>query len=177
MRVSLRMQGPAFGAGIIVAALLFLAAAGVADELEPVAQIVHADRQPARVGDDDQAQVIPLARGKRGYLGQFSLIEGATMKRQVGDGEEFLYVLAGSAVLTINEQTYFVGPRMGVYLPPEATVEWVNGSQRLQALQFLVGTSPGARFESWRRDDSAPNWPRPRYRPRPPPSSISGDLP
>ncbi len=158
-------------------AAALLAPMVVAEVSGPVAQIVHADRQTPRIGAEEQARVVPLAHGEMGYIGEFSLVAGGKLTLEPREEEEFLYVLTGSAVLTVDEETFLVGPRMGVYLPAGATIEWVNGSSRLVAVQFLVGHGAGARFEEWRIDTDQAPWPRPRIRPRPAPSGVSWETP
>lgn len=158
----------------LVGALVALVAPMVVAEVQgPIASVVHADRLTPRVAEEGNIRMVPLTEGERGFLGEFSLKAGAEVEPKVREEEEYLYVLTGSAILSVDDESFLVGPRVAVYLPEGAEVSWTNGSQRLVALQFLAGATPGSEYESWRVDDDQVVWPRPRVFPRPRPTGVS----
>lgn len=162
-------------AALVGAIAALTASTVVADKMGLVATVVQADRISERISDDGAAQVVPIAESEHGYLGEVVLkpgVERAWNEQQQAD-EEFLYVLSGSAILLVDDDTFLVGPRMGVYLPAGAEVRWRNGPEPLVAVQFLVGPSPGAGYRDWSIKEDDEIWPRPRWRPRPRPSGHS----
>ncbi len=145
----------------------------IAEVTGPVASVVHAGRIAPRIADEGQTRVVPITRGEKAYLGEFSLAPGVELKPRAREAEEYLYILTGSGVLTVDERSYLVGPRMGIYLPAGSQVGWINGPDRLVAVQFFAGPSPGPDYLEWNVDDAREQWPRPRIRPRPAPSGVS----
>lgn len=168
MRILSLIGAALFGATVALAAPVV-----AGDEQQPVAGIVHGDRVDAKINGDGEVRAVPLTRGQWGYLGELSLEKGAEYANDNGAREQYLYVLTGSAVLKVEDQRFFVGPRMGVYIPSGAAVQWANGPEELVAVQFFVGKHPGAGFEDWEMEQQTEPWPRPRIRPRPAPSEWS----
>ncbi len=164
----------------LVGAVLFGAALAVAlpvvadyEEEGSSAAVVHGDRVDAKISGDGQARAVPMAQGRWAYLGELSLEAGAEYNNEAGAVEQYLYVLTGSAVLKVEDHRFFIGPRMGVYIPTGADVQWANGPDELVAVQFFVGKSPGVGFDDWYREQQEPKWPPPPRMPRPDRSEIS----
>ena len=128
---------------MVVTAVLALGAGTVVAEVTgPMARVVQASRVAPQVMDEGAWRVVPIIRGGKSYMGEFSLAPGAQLEVSGEGRDEYLYVLQGSALLRVNETTFFLGPRMGAYIPGEAEVTWVNGSSRLVAVQFFPAGSP-----------------------------------
>ena len=145
----------------------------VASVSGPVASVVQADRVTPRIADGGDARAVPMTHGEWAYLGEFVLQAGARRSPAPRSEEEYLYVLSGSAILAVDDVRFFVGPRMGVYLPAGAEVRWNNGPERLVAVQFFAGPSAGPNYEDWTLEEDEEVWPRPRRMPRPAPSGVS----
>ncbi len=130
--------------------------------------VVHANRVVARVGEEETARVLPMARGENAYMGELSLVARAEVGPVVREAEEYLYILQGSALLEVDGKSYLVGPRMGVFIPAGSEVKWTNGPDRLVAVQAFAGPGPAAAYERWKVEDSTGDAPQyRRVRPRP----------
>lgn len=156
-----------YGLALLLGALVALLAPMVIAEVSsPVASVVHAGRITARVADEGQTRVVPITRGENAYMGEFSLAPGVEIEPRVREAEEYLYILSGSGLLMVDDRTFLVGPRMGVYVPAGASVGWINGSERLVAVQFFAGPGPSVDYEQWQVDDGAKEWPQRQRRTR-----------
>jgi quercetin dioxygenase-like cupin family protein len=60
---------------------------------------------------------------------------------------ELLYVTQGTGQLTVDGETYPVGPFTAVYVPPGAKHSLVVGDRRLEAIQFYTPSGPEQRFK------------------------------
>lgn len=158
---------------VLGAAVALVAPMVIAEVTGPVASVVHAGRIAPRIADEGQTRVVPITRGEKAYLGEFSLAAGVELKPRAREAEEYLYILTGSGVLTVDERSYLVGPRMGIYLPAGSEVGWINGPERLVAVQFFAGPGPSADYERWQIDEKAEDWPQRRRRIRRIPSRVS----
>lgn len=149
-------------AGVLFGVMAAMAVPVVAEVDMPPGAVVHGDRAMAKIGDDGATTVTPLVEGRWAYLGEMALGAGTTVETHTQDKEEYLYVLHGTAVLTIDGEQFFVGPRRGVYLPVGAEVRWVAGSDGLVAVQMLAGRAAGDQYDDWSADEQQrPHWPYP----------------
>ncbi len=162
--------GMAMAIGVTAALMAPMVIAAVS---APMASVVQADRVTPRVSESGEARVVPMTQGKWAYLGEFVLQPGVQRTPEQRSEEEYLYVLSGSAILAVDGERYFVGPRMGVYLPAGVDVQWSNGGERLVAVQFFAGPAAGTQYNDWMPEENDEVWPRPRRMPRPPPSGVS----
>jgi quercetin dioxygenase-like cupin family protein len=152
---------------MLVVLVVGLAAGGViAEELrreQPM--VVHTNRAPQKIGEDGQVRAVMLTQGDNAYMGKFVLEPNAQVSERRHGAEEYLYVLEGSSVITIEGQSYILGPRMAVYVPADVAVSFVNGNERFVAVQVFAGPGPAEAYNGWQDLDSTEPWPR-RTRPR-----------
>ncbi|MFU8805479.1 MAG: cupin domain-containing protein [Bradymonadaceae bacterium] len=138
----------------------------IADEIraeKPL--VVHTNRAPQKVGEDGQVRAIMLTQGQNAYMGKIVLEPNAQLSDRRHNAEEYLYIIEGSSVITIDGQSYILGPRMAVYIPTDAEVGFVNGNERFVAVQVYAGPGPAEAYDGWQTRDSTQPWPR-RSRPR-----------
>lgn len=140
----------------------FSAPAVIAEVKGTLASVVHAGRVAPRMAGEGDARVVPVARGEAAYLGEFTLAAGAELTPPARKEEEYLYILRGSAILAVDQQTFLVGPRMGIYIPAGASVRWTNGPSVLMAVQVFAGPELSADFGGERIRDDKQRWPRER---------------
>ena len=139
-----------------------------------VASVVQADRVTPRISEEGHVRAVPIAEGEWAYMGEFVLDSGVEMAPdEPTHTEEYLYILSGSAVLNVDDKSFLVGPRMGIYLPAGTQIRWNIGSDPLVAVQVFAGPSIGPGYEDWTIQDSDEVWPRPRIYPRPRPTGVS----
>lgn len=125
------------------------AAEAPASEPAPVAALADV---PQRV-KGDQARVWLLARGQNAFLGKLELAPGGRVPEHRDPTEEYIHILEGSGTFTIDGRQHAVGPGSTIYMRPDALVEFVNGSERLVAIQVFAGPGPAAKYDAW---DPAP---------------------
>ena len=145
----------------------------VAEVRGPTVTVTYVDRVSSLINDNEDARAVPIQKGEWAYLGEFSLESGGNYSRTARSDEEFIYVLSGSAVVSVGEQRFLVGPRMSLHLPSGTDVEWTAGAERFVAVQFFAGPSSNGSYEDWGAEDDGVLWPRPRVMPRPPRTEVS----
>ncbi len=157
--VVLAACGPQAGgeAGVHVGASVQAGAAvGVASKPVPVQQppstrasavIPVAQVETRHKGD--QATVQLLARGDNAFVGKLTMAPGAEVPEHTDPTEEYIHILAGGGVFTIDGQTYDVGPGTTIYMAPGARVQFKNGPEQLVALQVFAGPGPADKYNQW----------------------------
>jgi len=63
--------------------------------------------------------------------------------------EEYIHILAGGGVFTIDGEVHQVGPGSTIYMPPGALVSFKNGDVPLVAIQVFAGPGPAAKYDAW----------------------------
>ena len=74
--------------------------------------------------------------------------------------EEYIHILAGGGVFTIDGQAHTVGPGTTIYMPADARVSFKNGGERLVAIQVFAGPEPASKYEAWTPVTPAPAPPK-----------------
>ncbi|MBA2663282.1 MAG: cupin domain-containing protein [Bradymonadaceae bacterium] len=149
---------------LVVGIGLGLMASGVIAEGESErARVVHDTRAVHKTDEDGQVRAVLLAQGNNAFMGKFILQPNAQIAPRRNTTEEYIYVIEGSSVITINGQSYIVGPNMAVYIPADGEVSFINGSEPLVAIQVFAGPEPAAQYQDWKtRDATQSNTPRKR---------------
>lgn len=179
MRQSSWLSGVAFGfvLGVVGLGIVGTAVVATADLEGERVRVVHDTRAVHKVDDEGLVRAVLLARGENAYLGKLILQAKAQVAPRRTATEEYLYIIEGSSVLTVNGQSYIVGPNMAVFIPAGGEVSFINGSEPLVAVQVFAGPEPAARYNKWDSfDASTPNKSRRRRRPRTKQSMLSGGL-
>lgn len=113
------------------------------------AVVAHRDEQPRR-RHERGAQVIELLRGENAFVGELRLPGGARIPPHRDPTEEYLVVLEGQGIVTIDGTAHPIGPGSVVYMPARAKVSFVNGAGTLVAYQVFAGPAPADKYADWR---------------------------
>ena len=104
----------------------------------------------------DQATVQLLARGDNAFVGKLTLAPGAEVPEHTDPTEEYIHILAGGGLFTIDGQTHDVGPGTTIYMAPGARVRFHNGPEPLVALQVFAGPGPADKYNQWTTEAATP---------------------
>lgn len=144
--------------GIALLSLLIGACAGVTmapvaakDAPGPKASVLHKDRAPRAQAPHGKAEIRHLARGEAAYLGLLRMEPGAKVPAHRDATEEFIYVLEGRGVMSIDGEVFEVGSETAIFMPADAEVSFENGETPMVALQVFAGPGPAAKYEAWSR--------------------------
>lgn len=130
--------------------------------VEPATSPVEAPAPPIVVTDADaehrtapsgKAQIIKLATGKNAFLGKLEMEGGGKVPLHRDATEEYIYILEGSGVMSIDGRKFDVGPNTAVYMPANAEVTFDGGPDKLVALQVFAGPEPAAKYDAWSAAD------------------------
>lgn len=95
------------------------------------------------------ATVVELLRGNNAFLGELRLPAGARVPAHRDPTEEYLVVLEGQGIVTIDGTAYPVASGSVVYMPARAKVSFVNGASPLTAFQVFAGPAPAVKYADW----------------------------
>lgn len=90
-----------------------------------------------------------LAQGRHAFVARLELDGDARIPEHRDASEEYIHVLAGSGTLVIDGQTYTLQPGSTVFMPANALVSFINGPERLVALQVFADPSSAAKYDAW----------------------------
>ncbi len=102
------------------------------------------------VAPHGKASVVRLADGHNAFFGLLTLAAGAAVPEHRDPTEEYIYVLSGSGVVTINGDSYAVSPQSVIYMPAGALVTFSNGPEELTAIQVFAGPGPADKYDTWK---------------------------
>lgn len=138
-------------------------------------RVVHDTRAVHKIDPEGLVRAVLLARGQNAYVGKLVLQAQAQVPPRRSSTEEYLYIIDGSSVMTVNGQSYIIGPNMAVYIPAGGEVSFIVGSEPLVAVQVFAGPEPAGIYNDWKSyDASVPERPR-RKRRVPQKQSMLGD--
>lgn len=116
----------------------------------PAPLVVDFERAPLRVAPHGKARVRLLARGENAFVGRLEIDPGVTLPPHRDPTEEYVHVLAGSGVVSIDGVETAVGPGATIYMPADALVSYRNGPETAVVLQIFAGPTPAERYRQWR---------------------------
>lgn len=96
-----------------------------------------------------KASIAALAQGENAFIGRLTLAPGGAVPTHRDATEEYIHVLAGGGVLTIDGVEHALAPGHTVYMPAQAEVSYANGDEELVAIQVFAGPEPAAKYQSW----------------------------
>ena len=137
--------------GALIASLVALAceanapAPGPAQRPATVTSLAQAEHR--RKGE--AADIHVLARGENAFLGKLEMAPGGEVPEHRDPTEEYIHILAGGGVFTLDGQVHQVGPGSTIYMPPGALVSFKNGDAPLVAIQVFAGPAPAAKYDAW----------------------------
>ena len=99
-----------------------------------------------------KATITHLALGHNAYLGRMRMDPGAAVPVHRDSTEEYIHVLEGGGVMTIDGREYEIGPGTTIFMPANAEVSFQNGEAEMLALQVFAGPDPAKKYDAWIAD-------------------------
>ncbi len=96
-----------------------------------------------------KARVTHLARGHNAYVGHLWIAPKAGVPLHRDPTEEYLFVIEGGGVLTMNGKTYDLVKGSAVFMPAGAEVQYVNGDVPTVVLQVFAGPTSADKYRNW----------------------------
>ena len=118
--------------------------------------VIEADAAPVRVAPSGKARVRPLATGQEAFLGLLELDPGAAVPLHRDATEEYIYVLEGDGVMTLNGERVPIRPGTAVYMPANAEVSFTNGNAPTRVLQVFADPDPSSKYDAWTQSPPSP---------------------
>jgi|GEM_PF-3025664 len=115
----------------------------------PATPVVAAAAQLARVNPPGTAQVVELVRGDNAFLALLTLEPGARVPPHRDETEEYIVVVEGGGVLTLNGAEHPLAEGDSVYMAPGAEVSFANGPARSTVIQVFAGPAPADKYRRW----------------------------
>ena len=107
--------------------------------------------QDLRTKAKGKAKVAKLVQGSNAYLGLIELDPGATVPLHRDVTEEYLYLLKGSGVITIDGDSFDLEKGSTVYMPPNAEVSYKNSEEETtRFIQIFAGPQPASKYKNWK---------------------------
>ncbi len=113
------------------------------------AQVVPLAEAEVRDAPSGSATVYLLARGDNAFMGRLELDPRAQVPVHRDATEEYIHVLQGTGVITIDGVAQPLGPGATVTMPADAAVSFVNGPEQMIAIQVFAGPEPAAKYDAW----------------------------
>lgn len=104
---------------------------------------------PSATAPNGKATITHLARGHNAYVGRMRMDPGAAVPVHRDGTEEYIHILQGGGMMTIDGRDYEVGPGTTIFMPANAEVSFVNGDEELLALQIFAGPDPAKKYDAW----------------------------
>ncbi|MEC7521032.1 MAG: cupin domain-containing protein [Myxococcota bacterium] len=115
----------------------------------PAAEIRALEDAPRRAAPPGTATVAILAQGRNAFVARLEMEPGAAVPEHADADEEYIVVLEGRGVITIDGVETEIGPGSTVFMPAGATVSYRNGDAPMVALQVFAGPASAAKYERW----------------------------
>ena len=103
-----------------------------------------------RAAASGKAKVQFLAMGANAFIGRLELAPGAKVPEHRDATEEYIHVLEGKGVISVDGVKHEIGPGATVYMPANALVSYQNGDAKMVALQVFAGPAPAAKYDKWK---------------------------
>jgi quercetin dioxygenase-like cupin family protein len=104
---------------------------------------------PSATAPHGKATITHLALGHNAYLGRMRMDPGAAVPVHRDATEEYIHVLEGGGIMTIDGRDYEIGPGTTIFMPANAEVSFQNGELEMQALQVFAGPEPAKKYDAW----------------------------
>jgi quercetin dioxygenase-like cupin family protein len=99
-----------------------------------------------------KATITHLALGHNAWLGRMRMAPGAAVPIHRDPTEEYIHVLEGGGMMTIDGREYEIGPGTTIFMPANAEVSFQNGEAEMLALQLFAGPDPAKKYDAWIAD-------------------------
>lgn len=133
--------------------------AGRTQSLTTVSELTSAQDRPATVvtlselptmaPPSGKARIRHLARGHNAYLGHLWIAAGAGVPLHRDPTEEYLYVIEGGGLLTMDGIEYELQPGSAVFMPANIQVQFVNGDVPTKLFQVFAGPKSADKYRAW----------------------------
>lgn len=115
----------------------------------PTATVIHLQDAERRSPPSGKAAITLLAKGHNAFLGRLEMAAGGKVPLHRDGTEEYIHILEGNGVITIDGQHHDVAPGTTVYMPANAEVTYQNGKDPLVAIQVFAGPAPAQKYDAW----------------------------
>lgn len=115
----------------------------------PPAEVRALASAERRASPPGTATVAFLARGRNAFLARLEMEPGGEVPEHQDADEEYVHVLEGHGTMWIDGVEHAVTPGATIFMPAGATVRYVNGEQRMIALQVFAGPGSAAKYDRW----------------------------
>lgn len=129
-------------------ALGFICGAAVASQAR-APSVVAVDDAEVREPPSKKASITTLARGEEAFVGKLTLAPGGAVPQHRDPTEEYIHVLSGSGVITIDGVEHPLSAGHTVYMPANAEVSYANGDEELVAIQVFAGPESADKYAAW----------------------------
>lgn len=119
-------------------------------EAKPAPSVLPLAEAEVRVAPHGKARITLLARGDNAFVGRLEIEPGAVLPPHRDATEEYVHVLAGTGVVSIEGEESPVGPGTTVFMPAGALVSYRNGPEKAVVIQVFAGPGPSDRYGKWR---------------------------
>ena len=113
------------------------------------ASVIQFETAAGAAPPSGKAKITHLARGQNAYLGHLWIAPNAGVPLHRDPTEEYLYVLEGGGVLTMNDVEYPLSVGSAVFMPAGAQVKYTNGNAATVVLQVFAGPSSANKYKKW----------------------------
>lgn len=114
--------------------------------------VIPLSKARSAIAPHGKATITHLALGHNAYLGRMRMAPGAAVPVHRDGTEEYIHVLEGGGVMTIDGREYEIGPGTTVFMPANAEVSFQNGEGEMLALQVFAGPDPAKKYDAWIAD-------------------------
>lgn len=118
----------------------------------PAPSVIPLSEARSATAPHGKATITHLALGRNAYLGRMRMEPGAAVPVHRDSTEEYIHVLQGHGVMTIDGREYEIGPGTTVFMPANAEVSFQNGDAEMLALQVFAGPDPAKKYDAWVAD-------------------------
>lgn len=115
----------------------------------PGRPLVALDPTVRLISPKGTAELLPIARGERSFLGSLTLAAFAAVPTHRDPVEEFLVLSEGGGIHSIDGGTWEICVGDAVWMGAGAQVTYVNGAEPTTVLQAWGGPGPAEKYESW----------------------------
>lgn len=96
-----------------------------------------------------RSKVIKAVEGNNAFLAFLQIEPGAGVPQHRDTTEEFVLVVEGGGVITIDGASHELTVGSAVYMAPNAEVSYANGDRKSTVIQVFAGPEPSKKYESW----------------------------
>lgn len=89
-----------------------------------------------------------IHKNKNAFVARLTVPANGKVPLHRDTTEEYLYVLEGGGLITIDGQQSSISAGDTVFMPAGAAVKFANGSEKLVAIQVFAGPGPEKKYDS-----------------------------